>query len=382
MRHFSLWMLAPLALTVSCGSRPAEQRLEARQNPPVKVQTAVADFEDWPQEYSATGTVRARSSAVISSQVNGHVLEVRVREGDTVAAGQTLVVLDSRESEVGVRRAEAMRAEASSALPELEAAIEAAKSSLDLAEVTFRRMSGLYSQKSISSQEFDEAQARVKAARANYNMTVARRAQIHSRIDRAEQEVASASIDKGYSRIAAPFAGIVTVRSVEPGALATVGTPLLTVERGGAYQLEASVEESKARSIRVGHPAQYSLDAGGCEGSAKVSEVVPAVDPMSRSYLVKIPLPCAGIRSGMFGRAMFPQGVRRVLLLPQSAVVTKGQLQSVFVVDGQVAHARLVTAGETRGGKTEVLSGLGAGERVVLAPAPQLGDGSAVEARP
>jgi len=371
-----------LALALVSCSHPSERHGEASPASPVLVQTVLVRSEDWPQEYGASGTVRARTSAVLSSRVNANVLEVRAHEGDTVTAGQPLVILDARDLDIGVQRAEAMRAESASALPELEAAIDAAKSNLDLAEVTFRRMSDLYAQKSISPQEFDEAEARLKAARANYTMTAARKAQVRARLDSASQEVQSAAVNRGYTQIAAPFSGTVTVRSVEPGSLATVGSPLLTVERAGAYRLEASVEESKARAIRAGHPVRYTLDSIGCEGSSKVEEMSPATDPLTRSYIVKIPLSCPGAQSGMFGRAFFAEGVRNVLSLPENAVLTRGQLQLALVAEGGVAHLRLLTLGETRSGKVEVLSGLTAGERVIVSQKPTLADGARVEVKP
>ena len=106
------------------------------------------------------------------------------------------------------------------------------------------------------------------------------------------------------------------------------------------------------------------------------------VDAASRSYIVKVDLPsCAGLRSGMFGRAWFPLGVRKVVALPAAAVIDRGQLQSVFVADGETARTRLVSTGERANGQIEILSGLNAGEKVVVPVPPGLGDGARVEAR-
>ena len=119
------------------------------------------------------------------------------------------------------------------------------RSNLDLAQTTFKRIQDLAEKKSVSSQEFDEASARLKAAQAAYQMAVSRRAQVQSRIEQAVAGQRSARIMRDYAQIAAPFAGVVTARSVEPGALASPGVPLLTIEREGSYRLEASVEESR-----------------------------------------------------------------------------------------------------------------------------------------
>lgn len=377
----ALLIPAVVLLVASCGGKAPDRAAPARQKA-MEVRAEAAEARDWTTDYEATGTVRARSTATVSSRINGNVLEVRARLGDRVSAGQTLIVLDSRELESGVRKAEAMHAEAASMQPELESSIAAAKANLDLAEVTFQRMAGLYAKNSISNQEYDEAQSRVKAARANHAMIEARRLQLRSRVEQADEERRSASINRDYGRITAPFAGVVTERMVEPGNVATVGAPLLRLERGGSFRLEAAVDESRLASVRTGQKVRFKLDPAGCEGSSTVDEIVPVVDPGSRSYLVKLTLPCANLRSGTFGRALFATGARKVVCVPVAAVISRGQLQSVYVVEGGSARSRLLTLGERAAGSIEVLSGITAGEMVVISPPASLHDGASVEVRP
>ena len=161
------------------------------------------------------------------------------------------------------------------------------------------------------------------------------------------------------------------------------GTPLLTIEREGAYRLEASVEESRMAAIRVGQPVSVTLDGIDRTLDARVSEIVPAVDAASRSYTVKIDLPkVPALRSGAFGRASFSMGSRVALSIPAAAVTERGQLQSVLVAENGVARTRLITAGSKNKDRIEVLSGLTAGDKVIF-PVPQgLADGAAVEVRP
>jgi RND family efflux transporter MFP subunit len=371
-----------LVLLTSCGSEPP-RRSATSPTTPVAVQVATVSTQAWPAVYEATGTVRARTAGTVSSQVMGYVQQVSVQVGDHVREGQILVTLDARELEEGVRGAEAGRAEASSAIPEAESAVAAAKANLDLAQTTFKRIEDLAAKKSISNQEFDEASARVKAAQANYEMARSKRAQLDPRLARAEQELRSATIMRDYAKIAAPFAGIVTAKSVEPGNLATPGVPLLTIERDGVYRLEASVDESRLPSARAGAAVEVALEGVERRLNARVSEVVPAVDAASRSSIVKIDLPAVPqLRSGMFGRAFFPLGSREVVVAPASAIVERGQLQSVFVVEDGTARTRLVTTGQRAKDTVEVLSGLSAGEKIV-APIPAgLEDGARLEVRP
>ena len=370
------WVFLGLAVLTSCGTEEAK-RPEPGAEKPVAVQAAAAAARDWPDVYEATGTVRARTSAVIASKVMGYVTQVHVSVGDRVREGQALVTLDARDLDSALRSADAGVAEAESAMPEVESAIAAARSNLDLAQTTFKRIQDLAEKKSVSSQEFDEASARLKAAQAAYQMAVSRRAQVQSRIEQAVAGQRSARIMRDYTQIAAPFAGVVTARSVEPGALASPGVPLLTVEREGSYRLEASVEESRLGTVHAGQNVSVAIE--GCRAPQRVSEIVPAVDAASRSYIVKVELNCPSVRSGMFGRVEFPAGSRQVIAIPASAVTDRGQLRSVFVVEKGAAHNRLVTVGRRSGDAVEVLSGLSAGEQVI-APVPLgLQDGARVE---
>jgi RND family efflux transporter MFP subunit len=381
MKPYFLFIPIPILLLTSCGSEPARRAAQS-QTPPVAVQVAAVTSQDWPTSYEATGTVRARTTATVSSKVMGYVQQVSVQVGDRVRQGQALITLDARDLDVNLRRAEAGGAEVESAIPELENATAAAKANLDLAQTTFDRMKELAGKKSISNQEMDEASARLKAAEANYEMMRSRRAQITSKAAVVEQEVRAAGIMRDYAKLAAPFNGVVITRTVEPGNLATPGAPLLTIEQDGLYRLEASVDESKLASVRVGQAVEAVLEADR-KLKARVSEIVPSVDAASRTYIVKLDLPATpNLRTGMFGRAIFPLGVQKVVAVPLAALTERGQLQSVFVVEDGVAHTRLVTTGRRTGNAVEVLSGLTAGEKVVLPVPVGLQDGARVEVRP
>ena len=378
-KNFILLMAAAVWLG-SCGDAPKDK--PTATSAPVAVSVVTASTDSWPSVYEATGTVRARTSATISAQLMGYVREVKVQAGDHVRAGQRLVSLDTRDLDVSMRRAEAAREEVRTSLPEADSAVAAAKANLDLAQTTFNRMRDLFQKTSISSQEFDEASAKLKAAQAGYDMTKARRTQLNSKVAQADQEVRATEVQRSYGDVAAPFAGVVTSKSVEPGSLAMPGAPLLTMEREGAFRLEASVEESRLGAIRVGQAVSVTLDSMDRTLDARVSEIVPAVDAASRAYIVKIDLPAVpALRSGVFGRAAFRLGSRSVLAIPAAAVSERGQLQSVMVAEGGVAHTRLITEGEKANDRVEVLSGLTAGEKVIY-PAPHgLGDGARVEVR-
>jgi RND family efflux transporter MFP subunit len=379
----SLFLLIPGVLWLAgCGAAPREKP-GASSGPAVTVSTVTVANETWPSVYEATGTVRARTSAVISTKLMGYVREVKVQTGDHVREGQLLVTLDTRDLDISSRRAEAAREEVRTAVPEADSAVEGAKANLDLAKVTFGRMQDLFQKMSISNQEFDEASAKLKAAQAAYQMAAARRLQLNSKLAEVDQEVRSTEVTRSYADVLAPFAGVVVSKSVDPGSLALPGAPLFTIEREGAYRLEASVEESRLAAIRIGQPVSVTLDSVDRTLDARVSEIVPAVDAASRAYTVKIDLPSVpAIRSGIFGRASFQLGSRAVLGIPAGAVTERGQLQSVLIADGGIARARLITTGQKVKGSIEVLSGLSVGEKVIFPIPSGLSDGASVEVRP
>lgn len=381
MRFILLPLFASIAILSGCGG--TEPHPKAASAPPaIAVQTATVSTQQWPDVYEATGTVRARTAAVLSSKVMAYVRQVAVQVGDRVQEGQLLVTLDAQDLDTKVRGAEAAEAEVMSAVPEADSGVAGAKANLDLAQSTFQRMQELASKKSISSQEFDEASARLKSAQATYEMARAKRAQLDSKRASVQQEIRGATIMRDYTRIAAPFSGVVTAKSVEPGNLAAPGAPLLTVEREGAYRLEASVDESRLPFVKAGQAVDVALESLDRRFTAHVSEIVPSVDAASRTYIVKIDLPAMpNLRSGMFGRAMFPLGTRKVATIPPPAMVEHGQLQSVFVIEDGCARTRLITTGERRQSAVEVLSGLSEGEKLVSPVPAGLTDGARVEVR-
>jgi RND family efflux transporter MFP subunit len=311
-----------------------------------------------PVNVSATGTIHAHESAVLSAQVMGHVQQVLVHEGDSVKAGQTLVVLDDASMRSSVDQAQA-------AVKAVQGQQAAAQTQADLATSTLARYQQLQAQKSVSPQEMDEVSRRAQAAAAQVEA-------IHAQAQAAQAQETGARTMLGYTRIRAPFAGIVTARMVDPGALASPGVPLLQVDSAGSLELQTTVDESVIANVRKGMTLPISVDAApGTALNGTVSEIVPAADPSSHSFLVKITLPhSAQIRAGMYATAAIPTGSHQAILVPRSAVLLRGSLNCAYVLDSNnVAQLRYVTLGSAQGSMVEVLSGISAGEQLVDDPA-------------
>jgi len=356
------------------------------------IRVSRSSIEDF---YEATGTVMAKTTTQVSANIMGRIISFPASEGNTVARGQVLVEIDNSESKTQLAKAQAGLKEAQASLIEVarsvdsaNAGVRTAETNKQLAEKTFARYKELYERRSASAQEFDEAQSRSKAAtseleraRANVQTILSKNKQITARIDQAKAEIANTQVYAGYSKIVSPVSGIVVEKFAEAGATAAPGTPLLSIEDNSQYRLEAKVEESHSRSIRVGNRVIVRIDAvSEGEFMATIAEIMPTSDAASRSYTVKIDLPAnPALKSGLYGLARFPVAQKDAITVPQTAIVQRGQLTGVYVVgsDGKV-NFRIVTTGKTSEGMAEILSGVSEGDEIANSEVDKLSDGTKV----
>lgn len=319
----------------------------------------------------ATGALHARQSATLSAQVLGRVEQVLVREGDSVRAGQTLVVLDDATLKSAAAQAEA-------ALKAADNQEIAAQANADLAASTLARYKKLQSQKSVSPQEMDEVTRRAEAANAQVD---ALRAQSSA----MKAQLAGSRAMLGYSRIVAPYAGVVTARMVDPGALASPGVPLLQIDSAGPLQLQATVAESAIGFVHKGMKIAVSIDgAPGIDPAGAISEIVPAADTSTHSFTIKVDLPPSkALLAGMYATAEIPVGTRQAVLVSRSAIVVRGSLSCAYVLDADnIAQLRYVTVGSSHGDQIEILSGIAANEKLVDGPADRDLAGRSIEVQP
>lgn len=383
LKYSKAWVAGVAVVSLAaCQSSAPEPAAEARA--PIDVKTGAVTTTTWPTTHEAGGVVRARQVAVVSAQVVAPVREVRVKAGDRVRRGQTLVVLDGRQ--LGAFAAQATAAAAGSKLG-LEAARaeqRAAEAAQVLAKATYDRVSGLKAKNSATAQELDQATAGLAAADARVAAARARVAEAEAGIDAATAAEQAASVGASYTTLTAPFDGIVAARHADPGSLAAPGAPLVTIEDTGGYRLEAQMDESRAHLVTPGSPADVRIDRGAGEVGAewqrsKVAEIAN-IDPARHSFTVKVDLPeVEGIRSGLFGRVRLLGPSRTVLVAPGNAIVKRGQLTFAFALDAEgAARLRMVSVGEASGGQVEVLAGLQEGDQVVMDPPASLEDGRPV----
>lgn len=366
--------------TAACGGANP-QSPESRT--PMTVSTVEAELKDLPDVIEVGGTVRARTTAVLTSRIIGQVRQILVEPGARVRRGQLLAVLDGREMDANRDRAEAMVLTATEGQSAAESEKVAADATLQLASATFRRIAALRDKKAATAQELDEAQAALSAAEARSKGASAAVSAATANARGARAALEGAQVASGYSRITAPFDGVVTQKQIDAGAMTMPGTPVLTVEETGGFEVEVRLDDSRAARVNwtAAPTVRTREDAeadGGIEVVGRVVERARALDA-AHTVAVKIAVPeSPELRSGMFARVAFPGATRRALTVPPDAVVQRGQLDAVFVVEDGRARYRVIEAGQRGRDAVEVRAGLIRGERVVRPVPASLVDGAPV----
>ena len=369
-RGLSLWIIFPALIAgiflTGCQEKVPPGTAEVKRPVITGVSLATLVPAQVDSYYETSGTVRAKSAGVIASRTMGTITSIRVKEGDRVRAGQILMVLDDRDAAQRLAAAEAGAREAQKAL-------ESAGKERELARVSHRRYENLYREKVITPQEMDEMDTRRKVS----ELTVERAEEAVNRANALREE---ARIAREFAQIKAVQSGLVTEKKIDEGSLATPGTPLLTIEDTSAFRLEAQVDERLLGRVKTGIPVSVTLEAGARSLKGIVGEVVPAVDPATRSFLIKINLNDPSLKSGAFGRVLIPEGNKEALLVPRKALVEKGQLLGVYAVDpAGIMTYRLIKIGRPFGDRVEVLSGLRTGERIAVAGLENAVDGGRIK---
>jgi RND family efflux transporter MFP subunit len=334
-------MFIAVLLLAGCGSKEEPTTTVVSAAPQKTIQAAVVETKSTsvPIRVEVTGQVAPIFQATLSSRIQGTIDKLLVREGSRVSKGQLLIQLDSRDLQADLARA--------------HAEVENAKAHLD-------RMNQLYAQDAVSKQEMENATRAYRVAEAS------RRA--------VEAQLS-------YTMVRAPFEGVITEKKVEAGELASPGQPLLKMEDPQRLRLEATVAEGDLKSVSRGDKIPVVIDAlGGQALTGLVSQILPAGDPQTHTFMVKVDLPkTPGLKTGMFGRFQLDKGLTQTILVPSAAVVERGELSSLYVVGSdQTARLRWVKLGRRFEQQVEILSGLNIGERVLVDGSRGV-DGAAVQ---
>lgn len=365
VRHIMIVAMAvALVALAGCGKKHEQ----AQSGRAVITGVSVAEVKSREVElyHEATGTVRALTVSSVSSRVMGAVTAVHVREGQRVRKGQLLISIDDRDLRARVTAAE-------QAYNEAEQAQSSALSQKELAAKTYERYKKLHDERAVSTQELDNVATAKSVAEHEYE-------RISAMLRRTEAGLNEAKVYLGFASVASPVDGVVSQKMIDSGSMAAPGMPLIAVEDDSVYKVEVNLDESLLDVVKAGMVADVEISGAPFPATGKVVEVVPVVDPLSRSFVVKLKVEGTSLRSGQYAKALFNVGRKRAVLVPQEAVVAKGQLTGVYVVGADsVVTYRLVKTGRLYGSDVEIISGIGEGQRIVVANVAAVVDGGVVQ---
>ena len=383
-RGSQLLLVTAWSFSFGCGGAPENSSktpevVEGLQVKKTQLQV-VAD------EWEVPGSVIAVSTAQVAARTMGTVFQVAVREGDTVKRGQLLAQLDGRELSARSNAADAGVRGANAGVAQAAKVLVAAQAQAEVLQKTYDRYVFLRDEKSISPQEFDEISAKQQAAQANLGQAKAALRQAEAGASQAESEAGAAKEVAAYARVVAPFDGRVVRRNVEPGSFVSPGVPLFIVEQTSRYQLEATCPAAAWSAVKKGATARVQLDA--IPGKSLLARVAEEEGWYGSALATPSKFGSIFRRKRIsslecLGGPFFRTGEKQAVLVPVALLVNRGQLSGVYVVDDSgLIHWRLVTLGIPRGDQREVLSGLAAGDTVVLNPGQQELDGKRTGAAP
>jgi RND family efflux transporter MFP subunit len=334
----SFFLITLLAIWgAGCSKSPKRARPD-EPLPVVRVQVAPVLSGQQASTEEVVGTVRSKLRASIEAKTSGRIERMEVVPGQAVKSGELLAQLDARE---------------------IQSRLDQARAQCDQAEQDLQRYSTLLKESAVTRAEFEAVQTRRRVAQG---------------------AVEEAETFLGDAKVTAPFDGVITRKMAEVGDLAAPGRALLEMEDLTRLRFEMDVSEAVLDNVKIGDRLPVEIPSAGLRTNAVVAEMAPSASPLSRTYLVKVDLsPSARLRPGQFGRARVPIGESSIPTVPVSALVKRGQIEQVYVVEAGKARLRIVKTGKTLGEVAEMLAGVEPGEKVVVSSPAQLRDGQPVE---
>lgn len=328
-----VWVQGGFQSKVSGGRTPVPEKKE------IPVKTIKVEPIRSTGEVTVSGSVVSRDTARIAARIQGYVVELNVDAGDRVKKDQVLLRLDNKE--LVEKEAQA------------KAQLESAEADLVNSRTDYERYKGLFEKEAVSKKTLDDVTTKFETAKAAER--------------RAEAGLKEAQTALSYSIVTAPFDGVVGEKTVNLGDLVTPGRPLFTVYIPGTAELVAAVGEQYASYVKEKTPVKVKIPSINLEQDTTIREVVPQREEKTRTITVKAPLTEApGLVPGLYGTLTFDTRASEVIVIPTAAVQVVGQLETVRVLEHGTVRVRNVKTGRRLDDKVEILSGLKAGEEVVV----------------
>jgi RND family efflux transporter MFP subunit len=363
---------AALFLSIgSCGKSDSKKEVS---KPPVAVEVQATSFNSVSDGIEVTGSIEPKYSVDVKTQIPGLVSQVMVSEWVHVKKGQPLVVISVPEAEAQVKRAEAGVASARANLA--EARVASSRAERELARSLKLKESGLATQQAV-----DDARSETEAAKAR---VAAAAAQIRA----AEEDLRQGISRRAKGSVVAPIDGIVSLRNVNIGDLASdaaAAKPIFRIVDNRLLNLTVTVPSVDSGRVKVGQPLEFTVDSQPERTfSGKIMYINPELSAADRSLKVIAEVSNVPeiLKGGLFAKGRIVTGVRaEVLQVPRSAVGTfdiQAKKGSLFVVANGVVRKRDIVSGSVNGDKIEIVSGIRLGEQYVVRGGFNLKDGDKV----
>jgi len=369
-----LWMGGFFSSRVEPGFAEEKGKI-VRGLPTIRVNTTTTE-----EMYKADGSIMANNNAKVSTKIMARVVEIKVKEGDRVHKGQLLAVLDAKEIDQNIREAQAGLQEIADARAEVLSGIKAAEQAYKFARKTYQRFKMLYREEAIPKQKLEEIETQMVGARAKVEALKAKLQQINAKEQQIKAKMKYAQIMKGYAYVYSPFDGFVLKKMADVGDMAAPGMPLFVIGDKNLVFF-AQLDENLFNKVDIGDVFKIKIDTIDKEYEGKVIEKSNSIDPMTRSFSVKLSIPNDGeISSGMYGKIFIPVKTEERIFIPKSAILNWGQLTAVYVVDKKgILHLTFVKTGEEKDGMIEINSGLKPGDIIVAANPEKACDGCRIK---
>lgn len=324
--------------------------------------------EPIPITYKAVGTVHSRDSVDLAARIIARIIEVKFREGDRVKKGDVLIRLDNTEYLAATAQAKEQVKAAQASLQAAGENIKSNQATLAFAKSENERTLKLFKEKIIAQKQAELTASNYNRAIAAWNRAIQSQSAASANLAAAKQALWKIETILAYATIKSPMSGVINERLVEPGDLANPGKILLKIFDPTRLQLEVPVREGLVRKIKIGDKVPFAVGALQQNFIGQIKEIIPSVDPGSRTFLVKITIGNSGqLVPGMFGTIALPLGSNPALLVPKQAITAIGQIETVEVIKGdksQRSFVRTVPCNDQS--MRQVISGLSSGQKVIL----------------
>jgi multidrug efflux pump subunit AcrA (membrane-fusion protein) len=401
MKNYRIWFFLIIVLFLflfSACSKGSGNTVDASttRNKPVSVKAISVQSHDLHRPVESVGSLFPYEEVVVSSEVEGKVERVLVDVGDKIAKGQPLVRIsptelqltsDQQQATLEQARAKLGLGEKDTDIKDVSQVAEVKKAAADLydAEQNFKRTKELFDKGVIPQQSYDVADARLKTAKANYDLAVQ---QVQNMRATIRQYSASADLAKKKLKdttIAAPFGGFIKERTVAEGQYLKVQTPVVTIVDVDPLRVRLNVPEKMATWIKNGQLVTLTVEAiPGRDFKGKIWRINPVVQQQTRMFEVEALIENHDfiLKPGFFVKASFPSDkVDSILTVPQEAPIFLYGVYKVFVIENGTLREREIKLGEKIGNQVEVISGLNPNDVIAIGdPAHPLREGQAVEA--